>query len=499
MVCIGDSLSQGFKSGAIFEPHLSMPAIVAYEMGLPKDAFRFASFNGQGGLPINIEYLLHKMDHQFGKDVNWWELPFAAISLRQWMDEIEDYWERGGGFHPLRYKGPYHNLAVWGFEIQDSWQVTAEMCLDAARQSNDNWIRQVPNDAMLRTALRVLNPSHSKGENDEQATQLSRVKELADDGGIENLIVFLGANNVLGSVVSLEVRESTPKDLAEPFPPNRTANVYTPEHFKRLMETLMTQLAGIGNIRNIFFGTTPSVTIPPVSNGVGGRLASDLGLQSPYGAEDHPEWYRRYFKYYTRPWIDDDHFSERDPHLKAKEIIEIDRIILQYKHILQDLVGQHRAQGASWHVIDLHWTLERMAFRRYQESDAPSPPEWTAYQMPEEYMDLKLDTRFLKARQGRRTAGGLISLDGIHPTTVGYGIAAQEVMDVMHNAGVAFFERDGKTLRDTPRVDYNRLIRKDTLIQGLPLTLDDLWRKLQIGDSIGDLFQRAFAPFRRGD
>src|SRR5215213_253404 len=121
LVCIGDSLTQGFKSGAIFEPNLSFPATIAWEMGLADNDFRYPSFAGQGGLPINIEFLLRRLDHQFGDDLNWWEWPLAPIFVRQWMDEIEDYWERGAGTAPLGYRGHYHNLAVWGFQVQDAY------------------------------------------------------------------------------------------------------------------------------------------------------------------------------------------------------------------------------------------------------------------------------------------------------------------------------------------------------------------------------------------
>jgi len=62
LVAIGDSLTQGFKSGVIFEPELSFPAILAWEMGIGEEDFRFAPFNGEGGLPINIEYLLRRLD-----------------------------------------------------------------------------------------------------------------------------------------------------------------------------------------------------------------------------------------------------------------------------------------------------------------------------------------------------------------------------------------------------------------------------------------------------
>jgi hypothetical protein len=172
LVCIGDSLTQGFKNGAIFEPNLSYPATIAWEMGLGEDDFRYASFTGKGGLPINIEYLLRRLDHEFGEDINLWELPLAPIYLRQWMDEIEDYWERGTGTEPIRYRGPYHNLAVWGFQVQDAYLLTAGLCRQIASENSDDWVSQVPENAMYRTALRVLNPSQSPADDD--ATQITR-------------------------------------------------------------------------------------------------------------------------------------------------------------------------------------------------------------------------------------------------------------------------------------------------------------------------------------
>lgn len=163
LVCIGGSVTQGMKNFAVFEPQLSYPAIIAHEMGLSDDEFRYPHFPGKGSLPLNIEYLLRKMDQTFGEDVNLLELPFAAILLREWMDDIEDYWERGPGTAPLNYDGDFHNLAVWGFELQDSYQVTAKLCQQAISQKKptDNWFTQIPEHAMLSIARRVLNPSHS--------------------------------------------------------------------------------------------------------------------------------------------------------------------------------------------------------------------------------------------------------------------------------------------------------------------------------------------------
>lgn len=53
LVAIGDSLTHGFQSGAIYNTALSFPAIVAHEMGW-YDHFRQPSYFREGGLPLNI-------------------------------------------------------------------------------------------------------------------------------------------------------------------------------------------------------------------------------------------------------------------------------------------------------------------------------------------------------------------------------------------------------------------------------------------------------------
>ncbi len=499
LVCLGDSVSQGFKSGAIFEPETSFPAILAWEMGLRDDDFRFAAFAGEGGLPVNLEYLLRRLDRRYGSNVNLWEVPFAASSIRSWMDKTEDYWERGPGAMPIAYRGPFHNLAVWGFELQDVYHVTADMCLQKVVHSSDDWLFQIPDHAMYRTALRILNPSHSKRAQDHSATAISRAKQLAADGGIENLIVFLGANNVLSSVLSLNMIESEAKDIEETDPSKRAATIWKPNHYAILLDRLVAEVESIGAER-VFWGTIPSVTIPPVTNGVGGRIDTDPGVASPYGEGDDPRWFRRYFNFYTRPWILNDRFHpEESPKLTGREAIEIDRTVQQYKLELMQRVEQHNTVreekhlAPDWFVADIHMALERLAFRRYQEDPTVVPPPgWEPYPLPQAYVDLGLDTRFLRARNGRRIQGGLFSLDGGHPTTAGAGIIAQEFLNVMQQVGVKLTFGDGQSHRSGPiEVNYERILRQDTLVYSLPETLDDLWERLSDGGPLVDIFKRA--------
>ena len=64
--------------------------------------------------------------------------------------------------------------------------------------------------------------------------------------------------------------------------------------------------------------------------------------------------------------------------------------------------------------------------------------------------------------------GGLFSLDGIHPTTIGYGIMAQELINIMQRAGVKFYQANGQPRSGSIAIDFTRLIQLDTLISKPP-------------------------------
>jgi hypothetical protein len=187
-------------------------------------------------------------------------------------------------------------------------------------------------------------------------------------------------------------------------------------------------------------------------------------------------------------------------------MIRIDQVIARYREILKRRVREHnqgRARAGlpeNWFVVDTHQALERIAYRRYVEDPSvPPPPGWSRYPMPEVYQRAGLDTRFLRVREGKRVAGGLFGLDGLHPTTAGYGLAAQEFIDSMAAAGVPFFHGQRRTPRSGPiAVDFERMIKLDSLLDRPPQTLDDLWEKLAKIDEILDLFRRALRALSSG-
>ena len=81
------------------------------------------------------------------------------------------------------------------------------------------------------------------------------------------------------------------------------------------------------------------------------------------------------------------------------------------------------------------------------------------------------NTRFFASGPDGRTDGGLFSLDGIHPTTIGYGVIAHEVIQVMNLAQVEFRTPTGEPRPGPGAVDFSRVLASDTLISRPPTSL----------------------------
>jgi hypothetical protein len=201
------------------------------------------------------------------------------------------------------------------------------------------------------------------------------------------------------------------------------------------------------------------VTIAPVARGVAQRV--------------RPE--SRFYPYYTRPWISDRDFDPRDDrNITEQQARAVDSAIDMYNDSIATVVAEARAEGLDWRLVDLAGLLDRLAHRRYLESPASLPGWWRPYRLSPELAALSPppDSRFFSADRSGRRAGGLFSLDGVHPTTIGYGILAQEVIDVMSGAGVEFHHRDGTPRAGRVLVDFARLIALDTLISDPPSSID---------------------------
>src|SRR4029077_3426323 len=92
LITVGDSLTHGMSSGAVFHTGLSWPALVARSLGA---GLVVPSYGGPlDGLPLNLEKFLRGLQDRFGvkiEGLEWVSLPGEAHGL---ADANEDYWER---------------------------------------------------------------------------------------------------------------------------------------------------------------------------------------------------------------------------------------------------------------------------------------------------------------------------------------------------------------------------------------------------------------------
>lgn len=481
LVLIGDSLMHGFQSGAILNTDLSVGAIVAHELGW--EDFRYPRYQGPGGLPVNIELLLRDLESRFGSSLNPLELPLALFRAREFLDQVEDYWERGPGREPPQISAFNHALAVYGWDLRDVLSKTAATCAAALKAPNDDVLSQVVENNSERAALRVY-PHWSDATRRmtllDAARAMGRDRDRSTDCGIETLVVFLGSNNALPTVTRLRVAWSGP-DYADPKKKS-AYTVWRPEHFRAELDAVVSAVKDI-RARHVIWCTVPHVTIPPITRGVGDKMA----IGSPY------------FPYYTRPWVKDAQFNPaEDPHITGPQAQAVDCAIDLYNSAIEDVVEQARrgadGQARDWYLLDTAGMLDRLASRRYITDLNARPPWWTPYPLPPALRELDPvpDSRFLLGDgQGGRASGGLFSLDGVHPTTVGYGVIAQEIVNVMRLAGVEFRHPTGAVRSDPVTVDFARLIARDTLIRTPPQSVRPGLDMLGWADETLDFVRRA--------
>jgi hypothetical protein len=484
LVTIGDSLTHGFQSGAIFNTDISYPALIAYELGWYEE-FRHPHYPAFGGVPLNIELAVRKLEREFGDEISPWELPEALFQMRRHLAEAEHWWDTGPG-SVIPTRGPInHNLGIYGWDLRDSLSRNADTAASALRTRKGFQLIPLVRNADAVSAGRVLGSARSEGglamTPFEAAAELSRAGTDEDPTGpgIETLVVWLGANNALGSVLSLNVRWSGPgyDDLQQ----KASFNVWHPRHFAAEWKQVVAQVQKI-RARHVIFATVPHVTIAPLARGVGTKVEPGS----------------RYFPYYTRPWIADDDFDPReDPHLTADDARAVDSAIDDYNDTIVASIHEAREAGLDWRVLDLAGSLDRLAQRRYLDDPAVPRPDWlTPYELPSELSALQppADSRFFTSDATGRTAGGLFSLDGVHPTTVAYGLIAQEFIGVMQEAGVQFMHGDGITPREgTVRLDWKNLVRRDSLVSQPPRSLGSDVAQIGWFDQRFDIFKRLWA------
>ena len=438
LVTVGDSLTHGMSSGAVFHTDLSWPALVARSLGA---GLVIPAYGGPlDGLPLNLEKLLRGLQDRFGDTLNLVETIQLPLELHSLADANEDYWERGDGSRPPRTDLRYENVGIYGWDVRDCLSSTMARALAriASHPPHDDLLGAKPDNDNDIAAASVLAPFGSA------AAQIDAVASHGHDGGIGTLVVMLGANNALGSVVRKSVvwSGSQFQDLDR----KGAYTVWNPVHFQADYAELTRRLLPVP-ARRVLLATVPHVTVAPIANGVN---PANPGQKWRDGS--------RYFPYYTDPWIAESDFRpDKHRHITHQQARAIDSAIDQYNDAIQDHVRRARADGRDWHLVDLCGILDGVAYRRYLADPAAATAQqgWQPYPLPAPIADL--DARFFRSDETGRLQGGLFGLDAVHPTAVGYGIIAQAVLDVLSAAGIT-----------SPGIDYTQLLAQDTLNSSPP-------------------------------
>lgn len=469
---IGDSVSQGFMSLAAAQTNLAYSTLIARSMNLELGSeYRYPEW-GAGGLPVNLERACRSIE-PYGPNIWGPEWLQVIRTINDVVDEAEDYYERGQGAADVPYRDPasagrnvqyFHNVAVQGFDVADSWLVTPELCkrkIAGERGSGESFF--APNAAFYRTALKVLNPSLDPAY--DQHSQLEWLKKHTTDEneGVENLLLWLGANNALGTVVGLKIRQ-TPNDLDQR--PHLLSHeereeagwtLWHPADFEAEYAELLDRVdaAMTQNIYpdwKVFVATVPPVTIAPLAKGVGPTYR--VTRKNTLTGKDEAYVYYKYYVYF----LFDENLVHRNDglYLTFEDALHIDDCIRKYNATIRTLVEvknalhrkEHGRQEDRYHIVDIFQAYQDIAIKRNAGQVKYEYPEYFNFVYP------KVDTRYYHAdRAGRLRQGGLSSLDGVHPSAIGQGLIAYEFLKVMQAAGVV----DGINL------DWEAIFKSDTL------------------------------------
>ena len=472
LVTVGDSITHGFKSGGVADTQLAWPKLLADALGFPLRIPFFDAPTECPGLPFNIEAMLKGLEAHHGGRLLPLHLLLVLPEFLHLVRIADDYWDKGPGLQTPRQPDFNENLGMYGWDLRDALSRTRGVLSQqlAERPPQPHLYRPGVADDGQIAGLRVL-----AGPGGPEVTQLSAAQALgaqtsSEGKGVETLVVVLGANNVLPSIVQLGPPRWTRDDYAD-LDAKNTYTVWRPIHFAAEYAEVVDKVRQV-RARHVLLGTVPHVTIAPLARGVGTK---------PPGS--------RYWPYYTRPWISDAQFDPgRHPHITGDDAWALDSAVDDYNDTIKQAVRDARADGLDWYLFDMCGLLDSLAFRRYLLDPGAQPAGFVPYQLPRSIRVLKPtpDSRFFISDNGIRQQGGLFGLDGVHPTTTGYAILAQEVLSILDLAGIP--EAHGAS------IDFAEVLRKDTLLTSPPLSLSvDLhvlaWLQ-ELVDWAGQLFRR---------
>jgi hypothetical protein len=431
---IGDSLSAGFMSAATARTDLSFSTLIASKFGLQPQTDYFFPTWPDDGVPVNIERVLRTLNQRYGSDISGFEWFTVVQTIAGALDPVEDYYERGAG--AANQPTPdgrtfYHNVAIAGYTVADAWLVTPALAKQALSNPPADDFLAGPDRAFHRVALKVLNPSLDPAY--DTFTQLDWLRHHATSDGVENVIVWLGANNALGTVVTLKISQT---QLGVDPPPNtlsyaeRTSkgwNLWHPEHFRLEFVELLDRIDAImaNNVATdwrVLLANIPLVTIAPIAKGIGQTSTIQRGGRDFI-----------YYKYYTYFPFEEQFALDTGKYLTMQDAVHIDDTIRAYNQtIAAEVLARNQAYGRERYLVtDMEAALNDLAYKR----NGGDPP----YQFPEyfQYVYPRVNTKYYHADEtGHLTQGGIFSLDGVHPSPIAHGLLSYEFLKVMARAGI---------------------------------------------------------------
>ncbi len=473
---IGDSISQGFMSMAAARTDLSYSKLIADMMNVP---FKIPTW-GNGGLPLNLEDVMRSLSPIAGPDkdlvgLEWLGAAFQVYALKQ---NTENYYSTGPGNLSFQTPGTtefYGNVAFRGADVGDAWGVTPSVCKNMLATMKSDFIAK----SFYITAAKVLNPSGAPTFDD--YSQLDWLHHHVTHGGVENLVIWLGSNNVLGTILDMKVDsatttpgDGTPHLMTHIQRSQMNWNLWHPIDFKLEYKELINRVNGImqsnppGLNWNVFVANVPHVTIAPFLKGFGPQTT----VKRP---RDGVMKELTYFKYYSFFAAKEELVPLSSMKLVMNTVVQIDDFVDQYNADIDSILTDTNSQymtGNKFHLININRALDEMAIKRNAGNPSYDFPEYIKWKVP------MINTKYYHAnRAGILEQGGIFSLDGIHPTAIGHGIIAYEILKRMNAAGVK--DLAGNSLSET-NLKWEEIYASDDLYNKPIPTMQEIYENAEL-------------------
>ena len=511
-----------------------------------QNVFRVPYFPGIG-LPLNIEELFEAIGPDFDSCIDAKELRGRLLFFSKFIDHFRDSYR----LSEVNYDGIYHNLAVLSFQVFHSFTINSACYKELVEKNQKDidkqlrrWKRRLsiiigasymsprivlglvkwinnrklkkmltkstsvlararslielylerfadvdsdPSATMYRIAQHVLNPSQSPARNG--WTQICNLKHIRDKEGVENLILFLGANDCLGTVRDLEIRDMTGNCVLDDLEERGQYNLTSEDVFRRDYERMVRQISEvISKDTNVFVGNIPHVTIPPIT-----QASNEIAFE-----HNERTYFTRYAPFFANR--EEDRLFEDLTHLAGDDARRIDDHIDALNNTIDCIIHTVPRNG-NWHLVDICSLLEGLAVRRTGNDSNPHHPlECFLLSDPNlpdtghELLNSGLDPlpnvrRFQTNDENERIDGGIFSLDCFHPTTIGQGLIAEAFVRAMKEAEV----RHVTSNRLDWRLDWGDIIENDTLIQDPPVLWNEFINITEEHSNLANIIYRIFA------